>query len=101
MSAHGDSVEFSLTVSNAADDPVDLQFRDAKLADFAVFSGDTEVWRWSEGRMFAQVLKTETLGPGDSETFAGEWPDPQPGEYEVVATLESDPGLSVRESFSV
>jgi len=29
---------------------------------------DTEVWRWSDGQMFAQAVRTETLAPGDSVT---------------------------------
>lgn len=97
----GDAVAFELTVENADAGSLDLAFRSGMLADFAVLDGDVEVWRWSEGRMFTQALQTRSLDPGETKTVEAEWPDPDPGDYEVVATLASDPGVEVRESFSV
>ena len=82
----GDAVAFELVVHNAGDDPVEVTFRSGLDADFAVLD-DGEVWRASEGRMFTQALRPETFEPGAERTYRGEWPDPEPGEYEVVATL--------------
>lgn len=101
MTVGDDAVEFELVVENADAGSMDLAFRSGMLADFAVLDGDAEVWRWSEGRMFTQVLQTQSLDPGETKAMTAEWSDPDPGDYEVVATLESDPGVEVRESFSV
>jgi hypothetical protein len=84
-----DGVQFVFTVRNDGDEPVDLQFADALEADFVALDGDREVWRFSEGRMFAQALGSATVAPGEAETYAASWDDPDPGEYAAVATLEA------------
>lgn len=81
------SVRFRLTVTNGGDRPIELTFRDACHADFAVFDDEVEVWRYSDGRMFAQVLTDARLEPGESASFEEAWPDPTPGEYTAEATL--------------
>lgn len=97
-----DGVEFRLTVTNDETEPIELTFRDSGLADFAVLEEGTEVWRWSDGRMFAQVIGHERLEPGESATFDAEWPDPSPGEYTAVAELRvTDRAVTARRPFSV
>lgn len=97
-----DTVSFRFTVTNGDDAPVELTFRDAGQADFAVHAGDEEVWRWSDGRMFAQVVQTAHLEPGESATFEGEWSDPDPGDYTAEATLRvRERDVSARTDFSV
>ena len=83
----GDGVRFRFVVVNAGDTPVDLTFRDACRADFAVFEDGEEIWRYSDGRAFAQALSTADLQPGESATFEQSWPDPEPGDYTAEATL--------------
>lgn len=82
----GDSVSFHFTVSNGGDTPVELTFRDACKADFAVH-GDGEVWRYSDDRTFAQMLTTAELQPGEAASFDAKWPDPDTGDYTAEATL--------------
>ncbi|WP_227354632.1 BsuPI-related putative proteinase inhibitor [Haladaptatus salinisoli] len=84
----GDIVEFELTVRNPDDDPADVTFRSGLDADFAVLDDDAEIWRASDGRMFTQALRSVTFDPGAEKTYTAEWPDPAPGRYTVVATLE-------------
>lgn len=99
---HSDRVEFEYTVENVGDDPEEITFRSSLLADFAVLDDGNEVWRASDGQMFAQALKSETLDAGDSETFPGEWDDPSPGDYTVVATLNATgDDAEARTNFSV
>lgn len=86
----GDGVEFTFTVSNVGTDSTDLEFRSGLAADFAVFEDDSEIWRWSDGRMFTQSIQYETLASGESVTYTGEWPDPESGAYTAVATLEAE-----------
>ncbi|MFC7155337.1 BsuPI-related putative proteinase inhibitor [Halomarina halobia] len=78
-----EGVTFAFTVENTGDEPVSLTFADAARADFVV----DERWRWSDGRLFAQVLGEETLAPGESRTYEGAWSDPEPGTHEARAEL--------------
>lgn len=97
-----DAVEFAFSVANAGTEPVALEFRDSKIVDVAVYRDDEEVWRWSEGQMFAQALRAETLEPGESFTRDVVWEGPQPGAYTAEATLEAtNQTLSERTGFEV
>jgi hypothetical protein len=84
-----DAVMFVFTVTNTGDEAVELQFSDSCKAEFVVEDDGTEVWRFTEGRMFAQVLSSETLGPGEQATYEAEWSDPEPGEHTAVAELRA------------
>lgn len=97
-----DGVAFAFAVTNDGDEPVDLTFSDALEADFAVRDGDDEVWRFSEGRMFAQALGSETLAPDETATYEATWSDPSPGDYVAVATLEArEQDCEARAEFAV
>ena len=97
---HG--VEFTFDVRNEGDGDVELTFSDARKADVVVRDGDEAVWRYSEGRMFAQMIQQATLGAGDVETFQVAWEDPEPGDYEAVATLAArNADVEAATSFSV
>ncbi|HET7324293.1 MAG TPA: BsuPI-related putative proteinase inhibitor [Halococcus sp.] len=95
-------VSFVFTIENEGDEPVTLSFRDAHTADFAVFDGEDERWRWSTGRMFAQMLQSEELTSDESVTYEGEWENPKSGSYTGVATLEAENhDCEARTGFSV
>ncbi|MFC7045434.1 BsuPI-related putative proteinase inhibitor [Halobacteriaceae archaeon GCM10025711] len=89
VTAHADAVTFAFTISNAGDDSVELSFPDGCKADFVVESEGAERWRWSEGRMFTQMLETQTLAPGESVIYEGEWDAPEEGEYTARAALQA------------
>ncbi|WP_227376571.1 BsuPI-related putative proteinase inhibitor [Haladaptatus halobius] len=98
----GGTVEFELTVRNPDDDPADVTFRSGLEADFAVLDEDVEIWRASDGQMFTQALRSETFDSGAEETYTARWPDPAPGRYTVVATLELvEEDVEARTDFSV
>ncbi|WP_226481693.1 BsuPI-related putative proteinase inhibitor [Natrinema amylolyticum] len=84
-----DAVMFVFTVTNTSDESVELEFSDACKAEFVLVDDGSEVWRFSEGRMFAQVLSSERLDPGESTTYEAEWSDPEPGEYTAIAELRA------------
>ena len=97
-----DRVSFVFTVENDGDGTETLSFRDAHSADFAVLDDDDERWRWSRGRMFAQVLQSAELAPGESATYEGEWQSPKSGSYTAVANLEAEnQECEARTEFSV
>lgn len=86
-------VRFELTVENAGDDAERLSFRSGQRAEFVVTPADddeTELWRWSRGRMFTQALAEEEIGPGERHSYEGEWDDPDPGEYVAVGRIVCD-----------
>ena len=98
----GDGVAFTFTVENGGDRPVELTFRDACKADVVVYDDDREVWRFSEGRVFAQMLTSAELQPGESAAFEETWPDPTPGDYTAEATLRvTEHEITARTPFSV
>lgn len=97
-----DSVQFAFTVTNAGSDPIDLQFSDASRADVAVTTDGEEVWRFTDGRMFAQVMGEETLDPDESTTYDVEWTDPESGAFTAVAELRArNVDCEARTEFSV
>ncbi|WP_336134773.1 BsuPI-related putative proteinase inhibitor [Natronomonas amylolytica] len=98
----GGGVSFRFVVANGGDSTVELTFRDACKADFAVYEGSEEVWRYSDDRAFAQMLTTAELQPGETATFDAEWPDPNPGDYTAEATLRVvERDVEARTPFSV
>jgi len=96
------TVEFAFTVTNAGSETVDLDFSDAAKAEFVVEEGGREIWRFTEGRVFAQMLSTDRLEPGASTTYESEWDDPRPGAYTAVAELQArDATCAARAEFDV
>ncbi|WP_436347746.1 BsuPI-related putative proteinase inhibitor [Natronorubrum sp. FCH18a] len=95
-------VTFAFTVTNRGSEPVDLQFSDACKAEFVVTEDGREVWRFSEGRMFAQMLSTDRLESGETATYEGEWMSPQPGGYIARAELRArERACEARTDFAV
>lgn len=98
----GEEVGFSFSVVNARDRPIELTFRDACRADFAVYAGDREIWRYSDGKAFAQTLSSAEFQPGETATFETVWPDSEPGDYTAEAVLRvRERPLTARTPFSV
>lgn len=103
--AGGDGgIDLALRVRNAGDAPETLRFRTGQRADFAAYridgkeevSGgvtprdDDPVWRYGTGRMFTQVLGTETLESGESTTYEATWGNPAPGRYRIVGEVTAE-----------
>lgn len=93
--APGESITFTLRVVNGTPRPVRLSFRTAQRFDLVMEDGrGHEVWRWSAGRLFAQVLGQETLSPSGGEfvaqaTAEGRFP---PGSYTAKGTIPAMEG---------
>ena len=97
-----DGVTFELIVTNTGSSPADLSFPNALKADFAVLDGDSEIWRFSDGKMFAQMISSETIDAGTSATYRGLWEEPKSGTYTAVGTLEArNRNAEARTQFSV
>lgn len=89
----GETVEITLILFNESSDHVKLDFTSNQRCDFIVLKEDQEVWRWSKDKVFAMVLGSLVLRPGDRQTYTEEWkPLNEPsGEYELVGVVTSRP----------
>ena len=89
----GEEIKMSVKVTNKGLNPVELVFTSAQRCDFMVLKDGAEVWRWSNGKMFAMVLESLLLKSGEKQTYMETWKpkDITPGEYEVIGTVTSRP----------
>ena len=97
--AVGETVTFTLTVTNPTDAPVTLEFGGWPGYDFAVTDAATgaEVWRWPVPR--TRAIVSCTFAPGETITFPEQWSqrtypagEPVPaGEYRVTGMLLTIP----------
>lgn len=90
-----DPVTLIVTIRNRSGAPRTLTLPTSQTHDCIVYAGkDKEVWRWSAGRMFAQVMTELTFTPGESRAIAVRWDltDPKgaplpPGDYRAVGLV--------------
>ncbi len=87
-----ESLKFALKVVNNTKKMVEIHFPDGQTHDFVVSdSTGKEVWRWSEGRMFTQAMRSKTLKGKDGTVFEETWePKGQHGAFTAVAILKSE-----------
>jgi hypothetical protein len=88
--AEGEPLELTLEVVNRSPRPVTLQFRNSQRYDFLIRNAQgQEVWRWSAGQMFAQILGEETLVPdGKNLTYRTVAPlPPMRGSYTIIGVV--------------
>jgi hypothetical protein len=87
---HGDTVAFTLRVSNATNGPVRVEFASGQRYDFEVgTAAGTQLWKWSADRMFTQSVGSEQLEANGSMEYTEEWAGARKGEYVVRARLVS------------
>ncbi|MDR7392998.1 MAG: BsuPI-related putative proteinase inhibitor [Armatimonadota bacterium] len=72
--ARGEPVQMELVVHNPGPGAVTFQFSDSQRYDFVVQDDrGAVVWYWSRDKMFAQVLGSLTLMPGEERRFRERW----------------------------
>lgn len=93
----GQGVPVTLTVRNTGTVARTLNFRSSRRYDFVVTQAGKEIWRWSAGKMFAQMLGTLKVEPGETLKYTETWNQVDdrgrrvpPGEYKVTATLTAE-----------
>ena len=69
----GESVRITLTKRNISNRTIVLRYRTTQRFEFVVRRGAETVWRWSDGRSFAQATATVRLAPGESQVFRATW----------------------------
>ena len=83
----GEPITIVLKVFNYTEEKITFQFNTSQRYDFIIEDEEgIEVWRWSNGRMFAQMLGEEILGPRNPEViYMAEYKDRlSPGYYKVT-----------------
>ncbi len=81
-------IRITFEVASLARTPLQLEFTSAQRFDVAIINeAGAEVWRWSEGRVFATMMGQEILGPDNPRltyeaAFTRTLP---PGPYQIKA----------------
>ena len=90
----GETVDLTYGIKNRGDKPITFNFTSTKKFDIWIKRGSTEIFRLSRGRVYATVMTTLTLQPGETKTFNAEWDQKNtagkqvgPGTYDVFARL--------------
>jgi hypothetical protein len=87
--------DWEIRLRNDGLDPVRLTFPTSQLGDVALEQDDSERWRWSDGKLFLQVITERELAAGEAWSFTLEGgPSVEPGRYEAVATVRAEPAPS-------
>lgn len=85
-----DGVRFVLRVANQGHKQVEIAFPNGQAYDFVVLDPvGREVWRWSRGRLFTQVIQDKLLSAGDDMRLAETWSARTHGKFTAVARLNS------------
>lgn len=69
----GVPVQFTYAVRNRSDKPVTYTFSSSKQYDLWIKRGAQEIYRLSDGKMYATVITTLTLQPDETKTFTVTW----------------------------
>ena len=90
-----ETITMILTIRNRTETQQALTLPSAQTYDCAVSTAaGKEIWRWSKGRMFAQVVTEMTFSPGESRTFKVIWDRSrsdgsiaEPGQYRAIGSI--------------
>jgi hypothetical protein len=98
--AIGEPIVMTLEVTNKTDRTLELTYPSAQRYDFVVMKGKESIWRWSGGKMFAQVIARYQLARGDTIAYEYTWDQtradgtkPGLGAYTVEGMLMVSPPL--------
>ncbi|MCL5877897.1 MAG: BsuPI-related putative proteinase inhibitor [Candidatus Bathyarchaeota archaeon] len=98
-----EEVEISVTITNGGRSPVELIFTSAQRYDFIISKGEKEIWRWSNGKMFAMTIEQLILQPNETLTYTEKWKptDATPGEYKATGVIMNQPPFEAPCTFIV
>ncbi len=83
----GKIITIKLKVFNYSAETINFYFNSSQRYDFIIENDEgNEIWCWSEGRIFAQMLGEEILGPSNPEViYTAEYKGKlSPGYYKVT-----------------
>jgi len=83
-------VKLTFHVVNAGGADAELDFPSSQTHEVVVLDSlGRQVWQWSEGKMFTQVMQARTLRASDTMSFDERWVGASRGRYVAVARLTS------------
>jgi hypothetical protein len=83
-------VRFAFRVTNAGGGKLEMEFPSGQTHEVVVLDSlGREVWRWSNGRVFTQLIQNKILRTADTLAFDERWKDASRGQYVAVARLAS------------
>ena len=95
-------IKMDMLVVNASDRLLPFKFNSSQNYDFVITDIATgqEVWRWSRGTVFAQVIRSDSIRGNSKWTYSEVWnrrdndKNPvSPGRYRLVGILTSQPPI--------
>jgi hypothetical protein len=95
-------LKLELLVVNTSNKLLPFKFSSSKSYDFVISNPVTgeEVWRWSHEKMFAQVIRADSIRANGKWTFSEVWNRRDndrnalaPGRYRLVGILSSQPPI--------
>jgi len=104
VEVRADSVRFVFHLTNSGTRPLVLEFNSSARYDFEVqTAAGAEVWRWSADQMFAQVLGSDTVAPGQSRRYSAVWlPGNRTGSYVAIGrVLARNQAIEQRSEFEI
>ena len=52
----GEEIRWAVDITNILDEPIELTFTSGQVAEVTLSDGDTEVYRWADGKLFTQEI---------------------------------------------
>lgn len=93
----GEPITITLSVTNRGGMPAPLTFTTSQRYDLTASRSGRELWRWSHGRAFAQVIQNINVRPGETISFEETWDQTDkdgdqvpPGSYKIVGWLTAE-----------
>lgn len=86
----GKSVRLTLRLTNLSGTETRLTFPTSQQYDFWVMRGGSEVWRWSDERVFSQAVERRTIGAQQTINLSEPWVADDPGAYVVHGELKAE-----------
>jgi len=102
VSPSAGAYRIAMIVTNVSDKLLPFRFGSGQTYDFVIHdvASGKEVWRWSNGNFFTQVVRSDSIRPGGKWQFEVTWNrkdnDDKPvpaGQYRVIATITSLPAV--------
>jgi hypothetical protein len=95
------SYQITMIVTNTSDKLLPFRFGSSQTYDVVIADGSgKEVWRWSNGNFFTQVVRSDSIRGGAKWRFDVTWDRKDnngnrvpPGEYRITAFLTSLPRI--------
>ncbi len=89
----GGTITWHYRLYDGNDQPLELTFPSSQVYDLVLRQGDTEIARWSEGRMFLQIIVQRTVKQGETMDLTDAWTLPadlKTGDYTLEFVLTAD-----------